>query len=127
MSARLAMAMPYRICVYPSPDDPDLFIAHCLELDLIGVGGCVATALTELLENIDTQRDICRRTDAQFFHPAPPVIWQRYKAALKANRKICDELMERVIAQANRRLGHNAPTIDRVLATKKVPRQYLAV
>jgi hypothetical protein len=119
--------LSFRICVYPSPEEANLYIAHCLEVDLTGVGKCLETALTELLENIDTQQEICQETGAQFFVPAPGHVWQSYEYARKAKRKIPDELMERVFNDANRRLGHEPPTVDYALASKRVPKRLLAV
>ena len=119
--------MAYRVCVDTCPDDPNFFVAHCLELDLMGVGECVESALTELLENIDTQIEICARTKAQFLMPAPVEVWKSYKEALDAGRRVCDELVVRVLQQANKRLGHKPPTMDRILASKEVPAKFLGV
>ena len=127
MSARMARSIVYRIYVYPSPDEVGEYIAHCLELDLIGVGECVQSAITELIENIDTQTGLCLRTGAQLFVPAPPEIWKKYLAAVKAGRKVCNELFERAINDANKRLGHKPPTIERAVASKQVPLECLGV
>ena len=55
----------FRACVYPSSDEKGRFIAHCLELDVIGEGGSVEEAMNELLEAIDAQMEACEETGAQ--------------------------------------------------------------
>lgn len=122
----LPKSIAFRICVYPSSQQKTLLVAHCLELDVIGLGECVESALTELLENIDTQRDVCQRTGAQFFMPAPEEVWKKYRWAYKARRKIPGELTDRVITQANKRLGHKVPEFQDVLASRQVPDEFLA-
>ncbi len=127
-SGQFSKHLSFRICVYRSKDDNDLFVAHCLELDLTGIGECVETALTELLENIDTQRDVCQHTGAQFWVAAPDHVWKDYARAKKAGRKIAQELIQRVYDQANKRLGHEPPLIvDDVGASGQVPDQFLSI
>jgi hypothetical protein len=127
MSARLARFIVYRICIYPSPDEAGAYIAHCLELDLIGVGECVQSAITELIENIDTQTNLCLHTGAQLFVPAPPDVWKKYLAAVRAGRKVADELFERAVSDAEKRLGHKPPVIECAVASKQVPLELLGV
>jgi len=128
MSAQLAKAIIYRVYVYRSPDEEGTYIAHCLELDLIGLGECVQTAITELLENMYTQTKVCARTGAQFFVPAPQEVWKKYGEALKSGRKVAQELIERAFDDFYKRLGHKPPTIDeRIGASKQVPRELLGV
>ncbi|MBA7556115.1 hypothetical protein ES705_48813 [subsurface metagenome] len=121
--------MSFRACVYPSLDDKGHFIAHCLELDVVGEGANVEDAISELLEVIETQFESCRETGAQFQFFAPAEAWHKYQLAKKANRRIAGELLERVVKIANRRLGHNiSPSIfDNIVGTKEIPSECLAM
>jgi len=119
-------SMLLRVCVYQPADELGIFIAHCLELDLMGQGTCVESALDELLEVIDSQIETCKKTGANFWFYAPARVWQIYAQAKKANRKIASELVERVVERANRRRGHPAPDLENIAASKDVPKKYLA-
>lgn len=95
-----------RACVYPSPDEPDTFVAHCIELDIMGSGHTIQETLDELMDLTNLQIQTCQEHGAQLIFLAPSHIWGIYQAAYKANRRLPDELMHRVIQEANRRLGH---------------------
>lgn len=101
-------SMSFRVVVYPSEFSESYFTAHCLELDVIGQGRTLEGAIAQLLEAIETQLMTCAETGAQFEFWAPGMVWYKYEQARKANRKISDELMERIIAQANQRLGYQS-------------------
>jgi predicted RNase H-like HicB family nuclease len=67
-------SMSFRVCVYPAEFDPRYFTAHCLELDVIGQGKTLQAAVTQLLEAIDTQLEVCSETGAQLEFWAPPFV-----------------------------------------------------
>ncbi len=127
MSVKIPKSMLFRICIYPCADEKGVFIAHCLDLDVIADGTSIEAAITELLKVIETQIELCKRVSAQLLFPAPGSVWQKYTSAKKAGRKIPDELVQRIVYAANKRLGHQAPHLDDVLASKEVPEEYLAV
>lgn len=127
----ISKSMSFRICVYPSQFDKRYFTAHCLELDVIGQDKTFEGAVSQLLEAIETQLEVCMETGAQLQFFAPPIVWHKYAQAKKANRKIPVELMERIIKQANRRLGYKSPAgidkrIDSIVGTKEVMDECLA-
>ncbi len=126
MAQKIPHSMPFRICVYQS-EKKGYFIAHCLELDVLGEDKSVEGALDNLLEVIETQIESCQTYKAQFFFPAPDSIWQKYNKAKKAKRRISEELINRVIRNANKRLGHKMPKIGDIVGTKEVPQECLAV
>ena len=98
--------MLLRACVYPSPDIKGHFVAHCLELDLIGEGKTPKKAIVELIQAIEIQIEACE-SPSQFFFPAPASVWQRFKQAHTAGRVI----MQRIVDQA--------------LAFKQIPANYV--
>ena len=100
--------MSFRAVVYPSEFDRSYFTAHCLELDVIGQDKTLGGAIAQLLEAIETQLMTCAETGAQFEFWAPGIVWYKYEKARRDKRKIPDELMERIIAQANQRLGYQS-------------------
>ncbi|KKL81012.1 hypothetical protein LCGC14_1999040 [marine sediment metagenome] len=96
MAVKIPKSMLFRACIYLSPDVDGTFVAHCLELDLIGEGKTPKKAIVELLKVIETQIELCEKSSAQLFFPAPGSIWQKYMYAKKAGRKLPDELMQRI-------------------------------
>lgn len=123
-----AKSMSFRVCVYPSQFDAEYFTAHCLELDVIGQDKTLEGAVAELLEAIETQLEICVETGAQLEFWAPGIVWYKYEQARKANRKVPDELMNRIIEKANRRLGYDSSVnIDCIAGTKEVMDAWPAV
>ena len=76
-----------------------------MNLDVIGTGSSVEEAISELLEVIEVQIDACKKYGAQLLHFAPPEIWRIYRAAYKAKKFIPDEMMVRIVRNANKRLG----------------------
>jgi len=125
MAQKIPHSMSFRVCVYPS-EEKGYFTAHCLELDVIGEDKNVEGALNDLLEVIETQVESCQTHKAQFLFPAPGSIWQKYNSSRKAKRRISEELINRVIQNANKRLGHKMPAIDYIVGTKEVPQECLA-
>ncbi len=125
MAQKIPRSMSFRVCVYSSEEE-GYFIAHCLELDVLGEDENVEGALDNLLEVIETQIESCQTYNAQILFPAPDSIWQKYNKAKKAKRRISGELMDRVIRNANKRLGRKMPEIDYIVGTKEVPQECLA-
>ena len=123
---KIPKSMLFRICVYPCADEKNVFIAHCLDLDVIADGTSIEAAVTELLKVIETQIELCTKHGAQVLFPAPGSVWQKYASAKKAGRKVSDELMQRIYNKVNKRLGHQAPHFDDILASKEVPEKYFA-
>ena len=76
-------------------------------------------ALSELLEVIEVQLDSCDRIGAQVFFPAPNDVWELYRS--KDVRKLPGELADRIIRDANKRLGHNVPSFDNIHASQDIP------
>ena len=127
MASKIPKSMPFRICIYPCDDKKGVFIAHCLDLDVISDDTSVEGAVTELLKVIETQIELCETHKAQVFFPAPGRIWQKYTSAKKAGRKLPEELIKRIVRNANKRLGHQAPHLDDVLPSIDVPDEFFAV
>ena len=107
--------------VYPSDDSPGHLTAHCLELDLIGEGTSLESAVLELFENIAAQVTACEEYDARLYLPAPEWVSERYLAAKEHGAKIPDEIMERVTARIT------GERIDDILVTKQVREDYKLV
>lgn len=116
----LSEFMSFRACIYPSQFDRQYFTAHCLELDVIGQDKTLEGAIAQLLEAIETQLKVCIETNAQFERWAPGDVWYIYEQAKKAKRKVSAELLERIIEQANRRLGYESPiNLDSIAGTEE--------
>lgn len=113
--------LPLRVCIYKDKDFKSMFIAHCLELNVIGDGESVEEAVSNLLEAIEVQIEACRENGSELLFPAPPRVVRMYINARKAGRKLCGELVERIVASANKRLGHELPDFDDVLYSSTVP------
>jgi len=114
--------MSIRAVVYSSPHEDGQFIAHCLELDVIGSDASVEGAIEHMMEAVETQVDVHRREYTQLFFPAPPAVWQKYNQAERARRRIPEELLLRVCERANKRLQYGSPSelfdrLDNVVGT----------
>lgn len=79
-----SQAMSFRACVYPDQDDSTVFIAHCMEMDVMGEGSCIPEAISELREIIEVQLDSCERTGSQVIFPST----ERCMEAVWSDRKI---------------------------------------
>lgn len=116
--------MSFRACVYPSDEEQGHYIAHCLELDVLGEGQSVEEAVSELLEVIETQLESCKETGAQLQFFAPRHVWEKYNAAQKNGRTIAEELLKRIIRDANKRMGMVVSNVfDNIVGTKDVPKE----
>jgi hypothetical protein len=103
-----------------------------LELDIFGQHRTIEGAVSELLHLIENQLDVCEQTGAQVQFFAPASVWQKYEQAKRAKRKLPDELMDRIIREANRRLGFSdqediGRRVDYIVGTKEVMDECLAV
>ena len=96
----------YIIVIYPSEEgDLGSFTAHCLNMDIIADDDTVEGAVGLLLELIETNLDSAREHNANAFRDAPKEYWDKLALA----QKLSPELNERIIRDANRRLGHEYP------------------
>lgn len=61
------------------------YVAHCLELDIVGCGTNLETAFKEMQELVETQIEFHFRhgIENKLFHPAPAEYWNKW---LKAER-----------------------------------------
>jgi hypothetical protein len=110
-------SISFRICIYPSESNKGYYVAHSLELDVIGSDTTVEGALAELLQAIETQLDVTARYESNPERLAPEDVWVKYGSA----RKLSAELLERVIDAANKRLGHKSPiNVDTIVETSQV-------
>ena len=100
------VAMQFRIVVYPSEDDDGgRFTAHCLNLDVIADDDAVEGAVAALLETIEVTILAAEKHGVFPFHDAPREYW----AMLARSKPLAEELRERIIRGANKRLGVNQP------------------
>lgn len=117
--------MPLRIFIYADPDNDANVIAHCLDLDVIGYGKNVEDAMLALLALVDSHVFACEQTGADMWFPAPAEIWQKFVVAFRENRKLPDELNERILARTEAPCGYLRRrnlenTLGSVVATKEV-------
>ena len=91
-------AMPtlrLRAVIYP---EDGMWVAHALEMDLIGTGATEAAALRELRSNVEAQLSLAKQEQANPFTPAPTEIqklWEETNLAVLG--------MERPKMKASRR------------------------
>jgi len=126
MRYKVPKSLLLRVCVYPSADNSKVFVAHCLELDLIGQGNTPKEAISELIESIELQIEATEESQCQLFFEAPACVWQKYKQGRNAGRAI----MQRIVAQAQKSFisrKRAVPEFENVIATNNVPRQFLSV
>ena len=66
----------------------DLWIAHCLELDLVAAAPSMQDAETDLLSIIDEQVQYCVTNNnmENLFHDAPKEVWDEYRECKKKTR-----------------------------------------
>jgi hypothetical protein len=120
MAVTIPDSMSFRACIYHSEGVPGNFVAHCLELDLIGEGVNPLDAIKELTDAIEIQLESCT-TLSQVFFPAPDEIWKKYKQ--NAERAI----LKRIILKARRTTPSTAyrPNFEKITATSSVPKEYV--
>lgn len=123
-ASNISDSMLFRVVAYPSTDTPDLIVAHCLELNLVGTGDTLEDAVSELLGNIEAQIAFCAEHNAELLCPAPKSVWDKYRKALHANLKIPVDLAEKIRSNGGKKASspktHFLNRIDRIVATKRV-------
>ncbi|MGB5157136.1 type II toxin-antitoxin system HicB family antitoxin [Desulfobacterium sp. N47] len=63
----------------------DLFVAHCLELDIVATGKTIAEAQNEIISLISAQIEYAFANNnlEHLYHPAPPEIWNEFFSCKK--------------------------------------------
>lgn len=67
-----------------------MYVAHCLELDIVAVGSTLDEAQKEIVSTVCAQIDYAFSNDnlQNLYHPAPPEAWQEfYKCKEQIERK----------------------------------------
>ncbi|MBC8440821.1 MAG: hypothetical protein H8D87_14220 [Deltaproteobacteria bacterium] len=67
-----------------------MFVAHCLELDIVAVGNTIEEVQKDIVSTVCAQIDYAFSNDNldNLFHPAPPEAWQEfYKCKEQIERK----------------------------------------
>jgi len=123
MAIQVPKSAQFRACIYPSSDKKG-FVAHCLELDLIGEGKTPQKAIVELIEAIEIQIKACDNP-SQFFFFAPESVWQMYKKAQDAGRVVLRRIVNNAYRQSTT-YGY-VPNFEKVAASNAVPKQYVQV
>lgn len=69
--------------------EEDLWIAHCLELDIVSTAKTLRTVKKEILDLIITQIDYAFSNDnlENLYHPAPAEIWKEFYACKESIEK----------------------------------------
>lgn len=69
--------------------EEDLFIAHCLELDIVATGRTIDQTQKDIIALICAQVDYAFGNDnlENLYHPAPKDVWQAFYACKKQMRK----------------------------------------
>ena len=121
MARGVPKSMLFRACIYPSEDVKRTFVAHCLELDVIGEGQTPIDAICELAEAIEIQIQTCRNISEILFF-APASVLQKYKQGKNAGRV----LLQRVVKEAIKRTRQMdyVPEFDNIVATADIPAEY---
>lgn len=70
-------------------EEEGMFVAHCLELDVVATGDTAGSAQKDLVALICTQVDYAFSNDnlENLYHPAPPEIWKLFFACKEASEK----------------------------------------
>ncbi|OHB93575.1 MAG: hypothetical protein A3E19_04895 [Planctomycetes bacterium RIFCSPHIGHO2_12_FULL_52_36] len=65
-----------RVVIYKEDDD---YIAHCLEMDIMGTGGTLEIAIEEMKRLVEAQISYCfdKHIEDTLLSPAPPEYWRR--------------------------------------------------
>lgn len=73
----------FTFLMYPCEEDPQKFVAHCLELDTVAVGDTIPDAIELLKELVEDTLEaaIADNTLRKLFHPAPQKYWEMYATA----------------------------------------------
>lgn len=62
-----------------------LWVAHCLEMDILGHGKTFKTALADLLDLVEMQVSFALQANdpAMIYRPAPPWVWSGFDRVLQ--------------------------------------------
>lgn len=65
-----------RVIIYKEDND---FVAHCLEMDIMGTGGNPGIAIEEMKRLVEAQIFYCvdKHIEDTIINPAPPEYWRR--------------------------------------------------
>ena len=87
------MKFPIRVVLYK---EDELWVAHCLELDLLGSGRTRSVALKDLSVCIGLQLQESLNHDCpdNFFHPADGETWRRWAVGSKVKRDIATGILK---------------------------------
>lgn len=89
--------------------EPDAWVAHCLELNLVVVAETAAQAESDIIDVITSHVRYALENDnlSYMYHPAPPNVWRdflkcsdREEATYRGEGTILDELIP--VIQANK-------------------------
>lgn len=123
MPIKIPKSMLFRACLYQSQDVLGVFVAHCLELDLIGEGTSPEKAIVELIQAMEIQIENCDNF-SQFLFPAPASVWKRYKDSINAGRVVLARIVEKALHELPD-LTY-IPNFETIAATSAIPREYIA-
>lgn len=65
--------------------EEDLFVAHCLELDIVTTSKNEKEVISDILDLVKAQVNYAFSNDnlVHLFHPAPPEVWEEFYACEK--------------------------------------------
>ncbi|MGI9323349.1 MAG: hypothetical protein ACR2PJ_07190 [Pseudomonadales bacterium] len=111
-----------KVSVLGYKEDGYYWVAHALEMDVIGVGDTWTEALAELKGNVRAQVDCAAQYDdaSSLIRPAPPHFFKRFKQAREAGlraliEKPQNDLLSRFRSDALT-IRRNNPAIEFVAA-----------
>jgi len=66
-----------------------MFLAHCLELDIVAMGATIDEVRREIISLVCAQIDYAFSNDnlENLFHPAPPEVWAEFYACKNAVKR----------------------------------------
>ena len=69
--------------------EPDYYIAHCLELDIVATASSIKSVQGDIIDLIKAQVGCAFSNDNldNLYHPAPPEVWKEFFACKKAWEK----------------------------------------
>ncbi len=98
----------FPIVIYPSEDaEGGCFTAHCLTMDLVADKDTVEGAVSDLLETIEAALEAAQKHNANVFREAPQEYWDKLSKAVR----LPEELIERIVFNANRRVTETIPRL----------------
>ena len=79
MSAKFPSTYYLSVLIYPN--DEGEYIAHCLEMDLIGIGDTHKKAVEDLADHIEMQVSFARQEECpeMLWHPAPKRLLNKFE------------------------------------------------